>query len=63
MMKLDMDIIDPPRMLLKYRKMITYPIHQKNPFSTRMSDFLRCQLLKDLTLIWVGVILPPVHYA
>ena len=31
-MKLDMDIIDPPRMFLKYRKMITYAIHQKISF-------------------------------
>ena len=47
-----MDIIDPPRMFLKYRKMIAYAI--KFNFSTRMLVFLRFQLVKDLILIWVG---------
>ena len=47
-----MDIIDPPRMFLKYRKMIAYAI--KFNFSTRILVFLRFQLVKDFTLIWVG---------
>ena len=47
-----MDITDPPRMFLKYRKMIAYAI--KFNFSTRILVFLRFQLVKDLTLIWVG---------
>ena len=63
MMKLDMDIIDPPRMFLKCRKMIIYPIRQKTSFFHWNVGFLCCQLVKDLTLIWVGVILPAVHYA
>ena len=47
-----MDIIDPPRMVLKHRKMIVYAIKFK--FSARILVFLRFQLVKDLTLIWVG---------
>ena len=47
-----MDIADPPRMFLKYKKMIAYAI--KFNFSTRMLVFLRFQLVKDLILIWVG---------
>ena len=47
-----MDIANPPRMFLKYKKMIAYAI--KFNFSTRMLVFLRFQLVKDLILIWVG---------
>ena len=47
-----MDITDPPRMFLKYRKMIAYGI--KFNFSIRILFFLRLQLVKDLTIIWVG---------
>ena len=53
-MKLNMDIIDPPRMFLKYRKMISYAIHQKISFFHWNFGFLSCQLVKHLTLIWVG---------
>ena len=55
-----MDIANPPRMFLKYKKMIAYAI--KFNFSTRMLVFLRFQLVKDLILIWLGIILPSVHY-